>query len=65
MFHELLFEGDGEGEGVGQGGGGGGGGGGEGVEGRGWRGQVRFTVPAGGNGGIGSLFRLLDGSRRE
>lgn len=36
------------------------------VEERGCAGQIRFTLPAGGEGrGIGRLFRLLDGSRRE
>lgn len=35
------------------------------LEERGCTGQIRFTVPAEGKGGIGSLFRLLDGNRRE
>lgn len=40
------------------------------VEERGCAGQIRFTVLAGGEGegrsrGIGKLFRLLDGSKRE
>lgn len=53
MFHELVFEEMERLEGAV-------------VERRGCVGQARFTVPAGGEGvGIGSLFRLLNGSRRE